>query len=187
MLKLSKFHLYSIIFLFFIVILLLFWPKCINYIIKFQDKLQLIIIKSLTIDNYNRKFIKLRNFDTKFNDILSININLNNKNKENQKNNKLQELIFLKENIKNNDWKYFNVQKGNTLAKLFRDNSLKVDNAFNMAKIEKEKKILSNLYEGQKIRLKVNKKGEVQLLETIDLTGKKYSFFKKNNSYYRTP
>lgn len=87
-----------------------------------------------------------------------------------------------------NDWQNYRVQKGKTLAQLFRDNNLQANDAFTMARVEGAEKPLSNLQQGQKVRLKANAKGEVQLLETTASDGKIYSFARlSDGSYYRTP
>ncbi|WP_369309049.1 LysM-like peptidoglycan-binding domain-containing protein [Providencia rettgeri] len=87
-----------------------------------------------------------------------------------------------------NEWQNYRVQKGKTLAQLFRDNHLQANDAFIMARVEGAEKPLSNLRQGQKIRLKANSKGEVQLLETTASDGKTYSFARlSDGSYYRTP
>ncbi|EMG6526949.1 MULTISPECIES: LysM-like peptidoglycan-binding domain-containing protein [Providencia] len=86
------------------------------------------------------------------------------------------------------EWQNYRVQKGKTLAQLFRDNNLQANDAFIMARVEGAEKPLSNLRQGQKIRLKANSKGEVQLLETTGSDGKTYSFARlSDGSYYRTP
>lgn len=86
------------------------------------------------------------------------------------------------------EWQNYRVQKGKTLAQLFRDNNLQANDAFIMARVEGAEKPLSNLRQGQKIRLKANAKGEVQLLETTGSDGKTYSFARlSDGSYYRTP
>lgn len=87
-----------------------------------------------------------------------------------------------------NEWQNYRVQKGKTLAQLFRDNNLQANDAFIMARVEGAEKPLSQLRQGQKIRLKANSKGEVQLLETTASDGKTYNFARlSDGSYYRTP
>ena len=87
-----------------------------------------------------------------------------------------------------NEWQNYRVQKGKTLAQLFRDNNLQANDAFIMAKVEGSEKPLSNLQQGQKIRLKANGKGEVQQLEITATNGQTYSFTRlSDGSYYRTP
>ncbi|CAG9433765.1 TPA: LysM-like peptidoglycan-binding domain-containing protein [Providencia alcalifaciens] len=87
-----------------------------------------------------------------------------------------------------NEWQNYRVQKGKTLAQLFRDNNLQANDAFIMAKVEGAEKPLSNLQQGQKVRLKANTKGEVQQLEITAANGQTYSFTRlSDGSYYRTP
>lgn len=87
-----------------------------------------------------------------------------------------------------NEWQDHRVQKGKTLAQLFRDNNLQANDAFIMAKVEGAEKPLSNLQQGQKIRLKANGKGEVQQLEVTANNGQTYNFTRlSDGSYYRTP
>lgn len=87
-----------------------------------------------------------------------------------------------------NEWQNYRVQKGKTLAQLFRDNRLQANDAFAMARVEGVEKPLSNLQQGQKIRLKANAKGEIQLLEITTPEGKTYNFARlSDGGYYRTP
>ncbi|MCW2257346.1 cell envelope opacity-associated protein A [Providencia alcalifaciens] len=87
-----------------------------------------------------------------------------------------------------NEWQNYQIKKGKTLAQLFRDNNLQANDAFVMARVEGAEKPLSNLYQGQKIRLKANAKGEVQLLELTTPEGNNFSFARlSDGSYYRTP
>ncbi|WP_272690281.1 LysM-like peptidoglycan-binding domain-containing protein [Providencia sp. PROV152] len=87
-----------------------------------------------------------------------------------------------------NEWQNYQIQKGKTLAQLFRDNHLQANDAFVMARVEGAEKPLSSLRQGQKIRLKANAKGEVQLLEITTAEGKTFSFARlSDGSYYRTP
>lgn len=87
-----------------------------------------------------------------------------------------------------NEWQNYRVQKGKTLAQLFRDNNLQANDAFVMARVEGAEKPLSSLQQGQKIRVKANAKGEVQLLDITTPDGKTYSFARlSDGSYYRTP
>ncbi|BBG60322.1 opacity-associated protein A [Providencia rustigianii] len=87
-----------------------------------------------------------------------------------------------------NEWQNYQIQKGKTLAQLFRDNNLQANDAFIMARVEGAEKPLSNLQQGQKLRLKANGKGEVQLLEITTQNGKTYSFARlSDGTYYRTP
>lgn len=53
-----------------------------------------------------------------------------------------------------NEWQNYRVQKGKTLAQLFRDNNLQANDAFVMARVEGAEKPLSSLQQGQKSVLK---------------------------------
>lgn len=87
-----------------------------------------------------------------------------------------------------NEWQNYQIQKGKTLAQLFRDNNLQANDAFVMARVEGTEKPLSNLHKGQKVRLKANAKGEVEVLEITTPEGKTFSFARlSDGSYYRTP
>lgn len=87
-----------------------------------------------------------------------------------------------------NEWQNYQIQKGKTLAQLFRDNNLQANDAFVMARVEGAEKPLSNLHKGQKVRLKSNAKGEVEVLEITTPEGKSFSFARlSDGSYYRTP
>ncbi len=63
------------------------------------------------------------------------------------------------------------LKRGQTLAQLFRDNQLLVNDAFTMAKSEGPQKPLSQLRAGQTIRLQRGSQGEVSMLEVTDNTG----------------
>lgn len=85
-------------------------------------------------------------------------------------------------------WQNYQIQKGKTLAQLFRDNNLQANDAFAMARVEGGDKPLSNLQQGQKIRLQANNQGEVELLEITTPEGKHISFARlSDGGYYRTP
>nr|WP_314264156.1 LysM-like peptidoglycan-binding domain-containing protein [uncultured Moellerella sp.] len=85
-------------------------------------------------------------------------------------------------------WQAYTIQKGKTLAQLFRDNNLQARDAFAMARVEGSESPLSNIQQGQKIRLKANKQGDVQVLEITTAEGKTFSFARlSDGNYYRTP
>lgn len=85
-------------------------------------------------------------------------------------------------------WQAYTIQKGKTLAQLFRDNNLQPRDAFAMARVEGSENPLSNIQQGQKIRLKANKQGDVQVLEITTAEGKTFSFARlSDGNYYRTP
>ncbi|HGN2347035.1 TPA: OapA family protein [Proteus mirabilis] len=86
------------------------------------------------------------------------------------------------------NWQTYTIKEGQTLAQLFRDNQLLVNDAFTMAKSEGPQKPLSQLRAGQTIRLQRGAQGEVSMLEVTDNTGTVITFTRlSDGSYYRTP
>ncbi|HGN2048335.1 TPA: LysM-like peptidoglycan-binding domain-containing protein [Proteus mirabilis] len=86
------------------------------------------------------------------------------------------------------NWQTYTIKEGQTLAQLFRDNQLLVNDAFTMAKSEGPQKPLSQLRAGQTIRLQRGSQGEVSMLEVTDNTGTVITFTRlSDGSYYRTP
>ncbi|WP_368882942.1 LysM-like peptidoglycan-binding domain-containing protein [Proteus mirabilis] len=86
------------------------------------------------------------------------------------------------------NWQTYTIKEGQTLAQLFRDNQLLVNDAFTMAKSEGPQKPLSQLRSGQTIRLQRGAQGEVSMLEVTDNTGTVITFTRlSDGSYYRTP
>lgn len=85
-------------------------------------------------------------------------------------------------------WQTYQIKEGQTLAQLFRDNQLPVNDAFSMAKSEDQQKSLSQLHAGQTIRLQRNPQGEVSMLEVTNSAGTLITFTRlSDGSYYRTP
>ena len=85
-------------------------------------------------------------------------------------------------------WQTFTIREGQTLAQLFRDNQLPVNDAFAMAKSEDQQKSLSQLRAGQAIRLQRNPQGEISMLEVTNSAGTVITFTRlSDGSYYRTP
>ncbi|CRK85642.1 Putative uncharacterized protein YtfB [Candidatus Providencia siddallii] len=174
MLKIPKFHSYTIFVLLIFIVVLLSLPTCIKNIALSKNKSKSIIIKPLFRKN------PALNLNT-----MSSPLSYNNESIHKITTQEQNSLSFIKKKyLLDNNWQNFRIKKGGTLAQLFRDNKLQVNDAFNMANIEGSKKILSNLYKGQKIRLISNKKGDVYILETIDLNGKIYSFLRSNTGNY---
>ncbi|NMP25876.1 Opacity-associated protein A domain protein [Rahnella sp. SAP-1] len=65
-------------------------------------------------------------------------------------------------------WKSYHIQSGQTLAQLFRDNNLMVNDVFAMAQVEGDDKPLSNLHTGQEVKIQRNAQGVVTSLEVIN-------------------
>lgn len=85
-------------------------------------------------------------------------------------------------------WKTYTIREGQTLAQLFRDNQLPVNDAFAMAKSEDQQKSLSQLRAGQTIRLQRNPQGDISMLEVTNSAGTVITFTRlSDGSYYRTP
>lgn len=66
-------------------------------------------------------------------------------------------------------WQNYQIASGQTLAQLFRDHNLPVNDVFAMAQVEGSDKPLSSLHAGQKVRLRLNAQDLVTELE-IDTT-----------------
>lgn len=58
-------------------------------------------------------------------------------------------------------WTNYQIASGQTLAQLFRDQNLPVNDVFAMARVEGESKPLSNLQAGQAVRIRQNSHGVV--------------------------
>ncbi|NBM11946.1 MULTISPECIES: LysM-like peptidoglycan-binding domain-containing protein [unclassified Proteus (in: enterobacteria)] len=85
-------------------------------------------------------------------------------------------------------WQTYTIEEGQTLAQLFRDNQLPVNDAFSMAKSEDQQKSLSQLRSGQTIRLQRNPQGDVSMLEVTNSAGTVITYTRlSDGSYYRTP
>ncbi|MEQ5207656.1 LysM-like peptidoglycan-binding domain-containing protein [Proteus sp. fly-1067] len=85
-------------------------------------------------------------------------------------------------------WQTYTIKEGQTLAQLFRDNQLPVNDAFSMAKSEDQQKSLSQLRSGQAIRLQRSPQGDVSMLEVTNSAGTVITYTRlSDGSYYRTP
>jgi len=58
-------------------------------------------------------------------------------------------------------WNNYTIASGQTLAQLFRDNNLPVNDVFAMAQVEGNDKPLSTLHTGQRVRIRQNAAGVV--------------------------
>lgn len=65
------------------------------------------------------------------------------------------------ENDSRGEWRNYQVTSGQTLAQLFRDNNLQVNDVFAMARVEGDDKPLSNLHTGQNVKIRQNSNGVV--------------------------
>lgn len=83
------------------------------------------------------------------------------------------------------NWKSYQIQPGQTLAQLFRDNNLLVNDVFAMAQVEGNDKPLSNLHAGQQVRLQVNAQGTVTALQVTNDQNGTASFFRQSDGSYQ--
>ncbi|AUX94873.1 OapA family protein [Mixta gaviniae] len=58
-------------------------------------------------------------------------------------------------------WQSYQIASGQTLAQLFRDNNLEVNDVFAMARVEGDDKPLSNLHSGQQVKIRKDANGVV--------------------------
>jgi len=59
------------------------------------------------------------------------------------------------------EWRSFQIASGQTLAQLFRDNNLPVNDVFAMAQVEGDDKPLSTLHTGQNVKIRQDAQGAV--------------------------
>jgi cell envelope opacity-associated protein A len=83
------------------------------------------------------------------------------------------------------DWKSYQIQPGQTLAQLFRDNNLMVNDVFAMAQVEGNDKPLSNLHAGQQVRIQVNAQGTVTALQVTNDQNSTASFVRQSDGSYQ--
>ncbi len=72
-------------------------------------------------------------------------------------------------------WRDYQVASGQTLAQLFRDNGLPVNDVFAMAQVEGNDKPLSNLQTGQTVKIRQNAQGVITGL-TVESAGAEVLF-----------
>lgn len=83
------------------------------------------------------------------------------------------------------NWKNYQIQPGQTLAQLFRDNNLLVNDVFAMAQVEGNDKPLSNLHAGQQVRIQVNAQGTVTALQVTNDQNSTASFVRQSDGSYQ--
>ncbi|WP_234471852.1 OapA family protein [Erwinia sp. S43] len=72
-------------------------------------------------------------------------------------------------------WRNYTIASGQTLAQLFRDNNLSVNDVFAMAQVEGSDKPLSTLNAGQRVKIRLNAAGVVTGL-TLESAGREILF-----------
>ncbi|NKI75137.1 Opacity-associated protein A [Dickeya sp. CFBP 2040] len=81
-------------------------------------------------------------------------------------------------------WQSYQIAPGQTLAQLFRDNNLPVNDVFAMAQVEGQSKPLSNLRAGQKVQLQLNMQGMVSQLEIDTPDGQQVQFSRQQDGSF---
>ncbi|MGM3174669.1 LysM-like peptidoglycan-binding domain-containing protein [Dickeya lacustris] len=82
------------------------------------------------------------------------------------------------------NWRTYQVASGQTLAQLFRDNNLPLNDVFAMAQVEGTGKPLSNLRTGQSIRLQRNAQGAITQLSTETSSGQQVLFARQQDGSF---
>lgn len=83
------------------------------------------------------------------------------------------------------NWQRYKVRAGQTLAQLFRDNGLPVNDVFAMAQIEGTSKPLSNLKAGQEVRIEHNTSGLISAVSVTAKDGNEVLFRRQKDGSYR--
>ncbi|CAM3600249.1 Opacity-associated protein A domain protein [Rouxiella silvae] len=83
------------------------------------------------------------------------------------------------------NWRSYQVQPGQTLAQLFRDNNLIVNDVFAMAQVEGNDKPLSNLHAGQQVRIQLNAQGVVTELQVTNDQNATVTFSRQSDGSYQ--
>ncbi len=85
-------------------------------------------------------------------------------------------------------WRSYQVQSGQTLAQLFRDNNMAVNDVFSMARVEGDDKPLSTLKTGQEVKIQRDAQGGVTALQvttdqnvTVTFTRQPDGSFQRSN------
>jgi cell envelope opacity-associated protein A len=82
------------------------------------------------------------------------------------------------------NWQRYQIQAGQTLAQLFRDNNLPVNEVFAMARVEGNDKPLSNLKAGQEVRVERNANGVITALSVTGADNSEALFRRQNDGSY---
>ena len=82
------------------------------------------------------------------------------------------------------NWLRYQIQAGQTLAQLFRDNNLPVNDVFAMAQVEGNEKPLSNLQAGQEVRIERSPDGLITALSVTTSDGREALFRRQNDGSY---
>ncbi|WP_249192954.1 LysM-like peptidoglycan-binding domain-containing protein, partial [Yersinia sp. Marseille-Q3913] len=83
------------------------------------------------------------------------------------------------------NWQSYQIQSGKTLAQLFRDNNLPVNEVFAMAQVEGSDKPLSNLKAGQEVKIMLDAQGVVAALAIETTANTEVLFTRQSDGSYR--
>lgn len=83
------------------------------------------------------------------------------------------------------NWQRYQIKPGQTLAQLFRDNSLPVSDVFAMAQVEGSGKPLSNLKAGQEVRIERDANGVITALSVTAADNSEALFRRQADGSYR--
>lgn len=83
------------------------------------------------------------------------------------------------------NWQSYQIQSGKTLAQLFRDNNLPVNEVFAMAQVEGNDKPLSNLKAGQEVKIMLDAQGVVAALAIETTSNTQVLFTRQSDGSYR--
>ncbi|MGP6379192.1 LysM-like peptidoglycan-binding domain-containing protein [Yersinia bercovieri] len=83
------------------------------------------------------------------------------------------------------EWQSYQIQSGKTLAQLFRDNNLPVNEVFAMAQVEGSDKPLSNLKAGQEVKIMLDAQGVVAALAIETTANTEVLFTRQSDGSYR--
>ncbi|MGL9736164.1 MAG: LysM-like peptidoglycan-binding domain-containing protein [Symbiopectobacterium sp.] len=81
-------------------------------------------------------------------------------------------------------WQTYPIAAGQTLAQLFRENNLPVNDVFAIAHVEGRDKPLSNLRAGQQVKLRLNRQGMVSELEIETADGQRVHFTRQSDGVF---
>ncbi|HCD7745456.1 TPA: Opacity-associated protein A domain protein [Serratia marcescens] len=83
------------------------------------------------------------------------------------------------------NWQRYQIQPGQTLAQLFRDNNLPVNEVFAMAQVEGGDKPLSNMKAGQEVRIERDANGVISALSVTTADNSQALFRRQADGSYR--
>lgn len=83
------------------------------------------------------------------------------------------------------NWQSYQIQSGKTLAQVFRDNNLPVNEVFAMAQVEGNDKPLSNLKAGQEVKIMLDAQGVVAALAIETTNSTEVLFTRQSDGSYR--